>query len=556
MQKKIKNFFTGKTGQLGMGTGIAARSTPTTNVDSGTIFLILACIIFYFDLSGIFGGRYTGFELVDFSNFSNIAINVFTSAIFVSFCVMFLIMKIVSRQWESFGIEVISFGLFAFVITGFLVLNYWTANPYATVHFIFWILFGLTFIRSNEDPSAFYIITAIFLVIDFFGYSLLQNIVVFRYLPFLFVMSAMYIYMKRQNILSIVLLVFIVLVTMIFCYKDVEAQGGGAFSIIANTDGPTIEETREDFANGWNNFFGNIQTSLNNQMQYAVTGTEVKPESEPLGVYLQDVKADETRYYTDEDVLIWGTVTAKSLEDEISINLGCYEKKNKIKGEIDPATISSAYVLEDFYCKFGKNVLPEGAHTVITYANFDFKTEAEQKVYFMNRETLRSMSRTGIEIDPFADSAITDRIPVATFTGGPLRVEMGVSTDYEKGLLIGVSDSSAGTNPTLTIRIRNNAGWKGKLEKLNSVTVTPPEGVELINAPGCEISNGVITFKDRREREYEESIFEEVKCRFKPSMSALEGPKITTKYFKVLLDYNYRVEESVAVNIEEYNPDE
>jgi hypothetical protein len=162
------------------------------------------------------------------------------------------------------------------------------------------------------------------------------------------------------------------------------------------------------------------------------------------------------------------------------------------------------------------------------------------------------MTHPNVNIDPFEDAKIQDRYPIAEFTSGPLRIEMGASTDYENGLLLGVSDEPKGPDPTFTVRIRNNIGWKGGLKKLNKVTITVPDGIDLVPTPSCEFKEGgIIEFEDRRGREYEEDILEEIRCRFKPKMSALEGPKITTKYFKVKAEYNYIVEKSVRVKIEE-----
>ena len=65
----------------------------------------------------------------------------------------------------------------------------------------------------------------------------------------------------------------------------------------------------------------NIQKNLEQRVMYAVTGKVEENKYEPLGVYLENVKSLDPKYYARDTVTIVGTVKARTLDDPINIKL-------------------------------------------------------------------------------------------------------------------------------------------------------------------------------------------------------------------------------------------
>ena len=178
------------------------------------------------------------------------------------------------------------------------------------------------------------------------------------------------------------------------------------------------------------------------------------------------MQSTNARYYEDEDVIVWGTVKARTLDDSINIQIGCEvrkDKDNKIPADkIDPEREFQVFALEelDFACTFDRcklekdpecesATLKKGSNTITTFADFNFETLAYLKMYFINNERKRAMIRE--ELDIFKEFDIKDKNPVPVYTNGPVAIEMGTSSP-----LVGVSDEE-GTivNPRFTISIEN-----------------------------------------------------------------------------------------------------
>ncbi|MBI2135041.1 hypothetical protein HYU09_03550 [Candidatus Woesearchaeota archaeon] len=486
--QKSRKAFNGKKGQANLNPGFVTRVASHVEKhtsDKGTYFLVLAFIIFLIDLSttffGLFplGPRYAGFEWVWGFDFVNILANIVASGIFGTFALFFIIVKIARRDLQTLGAEAVSFGFFAIVMTFFILNNNWIGTPKAIIHFIFIIVFSFTFIKSNEDAPAFYFFTALLLLIDFFGYTLLSNLVILRYLPFLLIFVIFYIYGKTQNGWSIMFVILLLIVLFIFAYKDVKAQGGD-LSFIAKTDAPTLEQTKDDFFKGLQNFYNSWQISLQRQIRYAITGKVEQNQYEPLGVYLEKVKSADTKYYENEDVVIWGTVRARTLDDPINVKIGCYVRdgSNRVQTkDVEPPTAFPVFTLEeqDFACTFKNkdflNILKSGSNSITAFADFNFETLAFLKVYFMDRERLRAMTRENL--DPFDEFGIKDKKPVSKSTNGPTHIGMETTSP-----LVGVGSSYI-TFPTLSMSIQSNQGWEGRIKKFSEIILLLPKGVGL-----------------------------------------------------------------------------
>ena len=376
--------------------------------------------------------------------------------------------------------------------------------------------------------------------------------------------------------------------------------GSGVFFEESEIMESPIDKMKEGARNWWDQITGEFQR----RMDYAITGKVEENQFEPLGVRLEDVKAAEEKFWYSKDaadpVVVYGTVTARTLDDPIDIQVGCYLK---YKGDPDytyeidvkPKDPFSIFTSEDsdFVCSFQPCdldeedcILKEGSNIVTTFADFNFETLAYLKTYFMDNERLRAMRREGIE-DVLGEFKIKDKNPIAVYTFGPVEIGMETTT-----ALIGVREDYGDNypTPTLSISVQNRKGWQGEITSLNELVLFIPKNIILEEGPRCEFikyeesdcSNSCDEnakkceggFCDEKKKECQEicaSLFQECnaynltitelregeqldeveffRCNFDPS-GVLEKTPITTKYFRVKARYDYRIEEPVTVEIE------
>lgn len=513
----------------------------------------------------------------------------------------------------------------ALVYSYFLVNNGWmdSTNTFfgvskPMIHFLFISLFGALFIRKKlKEEGGWAIITSVLLIIDFFGYSLLAGTdSIFNGIPILALFSIIFVANNTESFfpkLAIIVVAFIIVGNILFIPSAAQAQQTVTFQEADSAEQKGIVDTLSD---KWNSLFG-TGGFIQKQISYAVTGKVEEYEKEPVGVYIESFRPAEPNFYHDEDVIFWGLLKVRTLDDPVIINAGCYLREGTTKKPatlVDPNHPFIVYALEekDFACTFGQSLLSTGTSTITAYTDFNFETEAKQKVYFIHQETLRSMLNPRVKIDPFADSRITDRTPVARYTNGPIKIEMGILSSYDQGTLVGVE--TEGRSSSLTITIRNNDGWKGELTKgeLTELVILAPRGVTFEGGPGCTLNanynqewcesdtelfvgkkckdacetdknkeicsrlcqekvtqgkevcaelfteenedyKGYKVTLDTRERDNTEGIFKKLTCRFTATDEVLQGPKITTKFFKVKTRYDYRIEKQASVKIERFD---
>jgi len=631
--------YTGPVG--GFVGGVATKGMKGS--DDGTLFLFLALIIFIIDF---FGGRYTGFKWIWGIENADVLVNVLTSSIFGTIMLIYILFKVIRRDW-AFGYETFSFTFFAIVLTFFILNTQWLANIKAGLHFFYIIFFGLTFMKAHEDdPSTAYTWIGVFLLIDFFGYSLLQNIPVLESLPIILLFSSFYIYQKAQSSISTFFLVGILILMFILAYQEVQATGGDVPFIEEDDKGLSLWERLKK---GGGNLVDSWRGVLDIRIQYAITGKVEENQYEPLGVYLENVQTTASRYFIDqvidddtgevvdkyEEVVIWGTVKGRTLDDPINVEVGCFVEKgdDEIRAaKEDPKDKFTIFALEeqDFACTFTEEQLKEGVlkkgfNTISTFADFNFETLAYLKTYFIDRDRLRAMTRDGLDV--FDQFEIVDKNPVPVYTNGPVAIEMGTTNP-----LVGVSKSYI-ASPRFSLGIRNREGWEGKITGLKELVLLFPKGV-VIDNPGID-KNGISTedrdcnlrFKEYGKRDCEEScqkfVFDDCKmvcighdnsndrencndfceekfdectnqckflfddanqqyngyaldqseidklkekiysdedaerfqrfnCKINPKPSeVLDNNPITTKFFRVKVRYDYRLESPVTVNIVE-----
>jgi len=329
----------------------------------------------------------------------------------------------------------------------------------------------------------------------------------------------------------------------------------------------TMAEGLRDIGHNWNMFWGNVLAipgKLWNELfikplRYATgdyyTGKVDEYEYEPVGVYLENLEAADPKFFEGEKIVVWAVLKAKTLDNEININVSCYTKEGdkKINGDITPKNEFNIAGEEEEYldCVFDK--LNHGKKDVIFNAEFNFETMAYLKTYFMDKEKLRAFDRD--KIDVFNHYKISHRNPIAIYTNGPA----GIGMRTQDRLPVGVYSNKDNIPFFFGITIENN--WEGVIKNITDLEVQVHNSLELTNC------NPEFEFKEENEDGYNvyslmpDKIIEDIKagkfysiqCRLNPSdpKSLLGNEPITTRYFRVTVNYIYELEKSTPVEIGE-----
>ena len=205
-------------------------------------------------------------------------------------------------------------------------------------------------------------------------------------------------------------------------------------------------------------------------------------KDQPLGVYIENLKSAAPSFYEDEAVTVWGTVRARTLDSdkEVNISLSCYSPvvgeqfvkglRESVPGQVDPKGQQSLANFEmlDFTCTFPPGILFSGQSQVTTNASFLFRTDSYMKAYFMEKNTMRSLHRQGI--DPLRQYGIFEKQPIAIFTNGPAHIGMK-TTESEFGALVPVDQE---TNFRFGLTLSNR--WEGEILKVNQLFIKLPPG--------------------------------------------------------------------------------
>ncbi len=232
--------------------------------------------------------------------------------------------------------------------------------------------------------------------------------------------------------------------------------------------------------------FGNMQAIFSMRMKQATGeyyyGVVEENEKEPLGVYLENIEASQNEYEEYEPVTVYATLSSRTLDDAVYINVGCYagQEKNKIRGTVYPDDTFSIDNLqqEELDCSFEQ--LPEGTNKITYNVSFNFQTVGYLKRYFADRDAITAATRNGIDL--LDEYQITDKEPVAHYTNGPVNLGMG-----PESALIGVSETYT-VKPRLALTLDSGHGWGGMITALEEVVLFIPDAITL-DTTQCTDSN-------------------------------------------------------------------
>jgi soluble lytic murein transglycosylase-like protein len=278
-----------------------------------------------------------------------------------------------------------------------------------------------------------------------------------------------------------------------------------------NTVLSSMEGFKGLFSGAWEGFVHGIDNMIVNQRAVFTdayyVGVVEENEGEKLGVYLEDLTPAQGEFAYDEDIIVYGKVKTRTLDDEVNINLACYAEDDEdvdMEGDIYPPTTFTIFDLqeEEIDCTIDPQDkrLDLGTTRVIFKVSFNFETIGYLKRYFTDRENLASATREGIDL--LDQYEITDKNPQAKYTQGPVRLGIGPEQP-----LIGISETYP-VNPRLGITLDSNTDWRGKIEEIHELIISMPNSMELdsdtCNAKfiGFEIIDCVQSHKDYKSRVY------------------------------------------------------
>ncbi len=417
------------------------------------------------------------------------------------------------RSFQTVASDDIAFIILVFAYSFVLGTVTFSSDWRSAAHFAYIVLFSVAIIskyekmEANEDSSqsfnlsddrsaiqrqassSAYIWSAGILLFDFFGYTVLKTFSpLVKVIPFLFLAVISYTARKTQSKWAGRSSIFImgVMAILLFSYSGNAIGKDG--TITASLD-KTSEDAKGRLALLWDSFMKGYQGRIQYATQFQGQVEQNKYES--LGVYFLNVRAAQPKFYTQEPVIIWGTIRSKTFGDMAIVNLKCLRKKDGKTLEAGQAIPNIPFPIfqyeeTDVECKYNKSTFDPGTQTVTLAAEFNFTTTAYQKAYFMERERYRTYARESI--DPLTQFGIKDKNPATVYTNGPVEIGMKVTPLMTVSNV--VSTDEGGVSPFVYLTVSNKqqvedkdkkiiSKWEGKIKNIRELVLLTPPGVSL-----------------------------------------------------------------------------
>jgi hypothetical protein len=397
-----------------------------------------------------------------------------------------------------------SYMFMAFVFSFFWTNDGWMFNIKALVHAFYIVAFGFFYMRRQEEdnPIVWHLLIPCLLIFDFFGAGLLwsTNYLVLKFIPMLVLFVLTYCYVKTEDGYSLISFIGIVTIMLILSVQayGYEPQGNVQFNA---RDG---QQTRNFLDTLWQGIVSKTTDKLDEASGGYFKSKVEKNQYEALGVYFSGVRASQPVFYDDEPVTLWATIKSRTLSDPVAVSFNCSRWKEGVKigpildkdpkDYVFPPAAFTVFTFEDTdaECTFNQNSknkkLDVGDNTMTLSATYNFDTSAYQKLYFIDRERLRTLTRENI--NPLQEFGITEMEPPTIHTNGP--VELAISTQY----LISVADGEAVNLPNLGILLKNRnmisdkegkpiGQWTGRIKKINELVIVVPSGITIEKPAEC-----------------------------------------------------------------------
>lgn len=587
----IKNKASSAKGGIGSAAG---KYTPTlkeafvgTRRSGGSFWWVFFSIMLYF--TDVVITSFNGFDIVLFANvFTNIGveslIRIFVNAAVIAGLVAYaLILKPDKREFIS------SFVLIelVWIIISFGGVNGSRNGVGSILHLIYAITFLIAVVHpSMEDRTRANFLISICIFVDFFLFSLIAklapNLPYFNRLiiPIWFFLALAF---TRPGKIKGWVTFFVIMFYTFNAFAVVNEYN--TFKVGAETLGGKERTAALEYAttsgkNVWKFFTSSVpflfKQKVNATLGPYYTGDIDKNAQERLGVYIEELKAADVKFYEDQPVTIWATIIAKTIEEGVNVSMDCKEKINDRFVDVADVTVSpkqfdiEEYEETDVECVFRAGSLTQGWRTVAMNADFNFLTMAYIKTYFMSKETERALRRENV--DPLDNYGITDKEPRAIYTSGPVMI----------GLDVGKPPLN--TEDSFRFGIVLTDMWEGKIKQVTDLYIVTPKEIVMDNKQNdsrqgesyyCGGKRNYLFKKDdcksigedkkgcdnQLHNVYKISLTndtikdidttETILCRFKvdDAKSLMNEAPIATKYFKVVTKYNYSLYKEIGVEI-------
>lgn len=405
--------------------------------------------------------------------------------------IIILAFILIYRHREVLG----DYGSFIFMTLffSFFWINWgWYGNMKARIHVIYILFFGFAYLGSKlyDNPFAWHVITPTLLFVDFYGYSLSSGYEVFRHIPLLMISVALICWMINPKTFFPPIVLSIVVLSIIGVSAASGADTTEQYQGTLNFQTPqtVTASLMETVSKIWSGIVGTTESQLSYATGGYYTSQVEKNQYEPLGVYLDKVRASQPRFYVQEPVTLWSTIKSRTLSDPVVVRFTCYRWNGDkpISVQKDDTVIPDfpfvVYTLEekDVECTF-RNKFEPGSNTATLSATYNFATSAYRKAYFMDADRFRAMGRENL--DPLKEYGITDQKPKTIFTNGPVDIDITIQN------LVTVSENPD-VKPLLGIKLKNRnkitdkdgkavGEWQGKIKTINELVVVLPDTIEI-----------------------------------------------------------------------------
>jgi hypothetical protein len=431
-------------------------------------FLLSALVIWFFDAS---------YGYIGPTEFSFVPGDLWNIAAWTVFLVI-MVYHIISNwgpfkpgEWITYGIAIAT--VIFVMITGSL-------NRLGFVHLIF--IGGFWWVIINDeakDKTKANLLLSAFIIIDFYRFVILKEffsmtwVAILMRIPVLLIGTIVGLRTRfpKERLPKIAFFILFVVIA---------ALNGGSLiaesrAAIGREEGVAVIGPVEVFKRTLGeveNFWADLKRSTEQQLEYATggyyKGKVEENEKAQLGVYIENLQAADRTFYSGEQVVIWGDLKARTLDQPINVSLKC--GANGAEGDVLPKGEYEIERLEDlgFECRIPANKLKNGSNTINITVEFNFKTLAFLKTYLMHRDRIRALRKENI--DPLTEYGIIDKTPTAVYTNGPIRLGMG-TIEPPVGLIDDTSISFIG------VTVENQ--WQGHIKEIKQLEIQIPTKIPM-----------------------------------------------------------------------------
>ena len=477
-------------GAMGAGWGAARAGARApmgvyNQLDRGKdpfLYIFLSILLF---LSDMFWTKFNGVDWSAFSLFvvrnpMDVVWHLLTPIPIILFITYYLMKRPSMREWLSFAV-LESLLIILFLFTGFSL-----GTIVHMIFIIFVIYFPLVRKMAKDEASGNYMLS-LFIILDFFVISAFNDIGGFetRLIPVWFIAVLFFTNRMEKSPLTYVVIIGFIgfYIFGLVSYYDTDLRD---FS--SHLDPDATNEFMVFAQSSWNNFKttvldmkSSVEETINETKsiyeQDYYTGEIDKNAERQLGVEIERLKFGQGEIYVDEPLNIWTTLMVNTIEDDtISINSTCVadrEEDMPIPAERVQPQHFIAYETEQvpIDCTFKRYTFNAGMHDVSLTSRFDFRTDAYQKLYFVNRHTTLAIAQRGENV--LEHYGIQDTEPSTIYTSGPVRIGMGFRSNPVR------VDTELSDDMLVMLGLTVDNYWDGEIVKVHNLNITLPPGTNL-----------------------------------------------------------------------------